>query len=69
MALGKCVNNHPYNRDKFGDKCPFCGAAAKEDKEEGKTRAEIEAMYRLPEKQYTCGWLLCTEGIERDLIQ
>jgi hypothetical protein len=65
MALAKCVNNHTYNKDKYEDTCPICGVVAKKYKDDGKTQAELEAMYKLPEDQYVCAWLVCTEGINK----
>ena len=65
MPLGICENRHRYNKDKHGDTCPICGVVARKYKEEGKTREEIEAMYRLPEGRHVCGWLVCIEGVNK----
>ena len=65
MPLGVCENKHTYNRDKHGDTCPICGLVSRKAKEEGKTKEEIEAMLKLPESQYVCGWLVCVEGINK----
>ena len=65
MPLGKCANNHTYNKNKYGDTCPICGVVSKKAKEEGKTPEEIAAMYRVPENKYVCGWLACMEGVNK----
>jgi hypothetical protein len=67
MPLRKCQNNHTYNGDKHGDTCPICGLVSKKSKEDGKTPEEIEAMLRVPENRYVCGWLVCVEGINKGL--
>ena len=65
MPLAECANRHLYNRDKYGDTCPICGLVSKKTKEEGKTKEEIDEMYRIPEERYHCGWLVCTDGINK----
>lgn len=67
MPLKECQNKHLYNGDKHGDTCPICGLVAKKAKEDGKTKEEIEAMLKIPEDQYVCGWLVCVEGINKGL--
>ena len=65
MPLGECANKHMYNRDKYGDTCPICGLVSRKSKEEGKSKEEIEAMLKVPQDKYICGWLVCIEGINK----
>ena len=65
MPLGECSNRHMYNKDKHGDTCPICGIITKKSKEDSKTKEEIEAMLKVPENGYVCGWLVCIEGINK----
>jgi len=65
MPLGECANRHMYNKDKHGDTCPVCGWVSRRSKEEGKTSEELEAMLKLALGKYVCGWLVCTEGINK----
>ena len=63
MPLAECANRHTYNKDKHGATCPICGAGAKGPDAGGKTSEEKEAMHKLPEGKYVCGWLVCDEGV------
>jgi len=65
MPLGECANKHMYNKDKHGDTCPICGLKSNKAKEDGKTKEEIEAMLKVPEDRYVCGWLVCIEGVNK----
>jgi hypothetical protein len=67
MPLGECTNRHLYNRDKHGDTCPICGLVARKSKENDMTAEEIEAMLKVPEDEYVCGWLVCIEGVNKGL--
>ena len=65
MPLRKCVCGHKFRHEKYGDTCPVCGIVARKYKEEGKTPEEIAAMYKVPERKYTCAWLICVDGINK----
>ena len=65
MPLGECANKHLYNRDKNGDTCPICGLVDRKSKENNMTPEEIEAMLKVPEDEYICGWLVCIEGVNK----
>lgn len=70
MPLGRCINGHMYNTERYGNKCPFCdssldGAGKKSksvpalDDDETKVSDDIDGI------EPVVGWLVCIEGPQK----
>ena len=70
MSLGRCINGHMYNTERYGNKCPFCDStlvgsrrkprvAMISDDNETKVSDDIDGI------EPVVGWLVCIEGAQR----
>ena len=69
MPLGRCVNGHMYDIERYGNKCPFCDApseggrrkatAAVSEDDKTKVSDDVDGI------EPVVAWLVCIEGVQR----
>jgi len=75
QKLTRCVNGHMYNKEKYGNRCNFCGASAlgsggmqgytapmNPDYDDDRTRTTDDYEDGI---EPVVGWLVCIEGEQR----
>ena len=58
-----CPNGHHFNTNTHGETCPICGA--KVDLASRKTHEELVKELTLKVEDWVCGWLVCTDGVNK----